>query len=730
MHKPLELWGGPECTVNRVGDAFGDQFRLSGHHDRLEDLDLFADLGITAIRYPILWERVAPERPDQQDWAWSDERLARLRELNIAVIAGLVHHGSGPHYTSLVDDGFPAGLARHARDVAERYPWIDSWTPVNEPLTTARFSALYGHWHPHSRDEAMFWRALINQIDGVRLSMQAVRRVNPAARLIQTDDLGRTFATVTLREQALFDNLRRWAGWDLLCGRVTRNHPLWERIARHGLADRLSAIADDPCPPDVIGVNHYLTSDRFLDHRLSRYPDHVHGGNDRLRYADVEAVRVLNPGSQGLRGVLNEAWSRYGIPLAITEVHNGCTREEQMRWMAEAWDMAVALRDEGVPIKAVTSWALLGSNGWNTLLTEPGLYEPGVFDVSSGTPRPTAMVPLLKGLPSGAPRHPVTQAAGWWRRPIRLVHAPVPRPASAMVHFERQGGDAPPPLLICGAAGTMGQAFVHACALRNIPFVLADNSALEPTDPQRIVAVLDEHRPWAAVNAGGWDCVDEAERDPDACHRDALAADRLAAACEARGIASLNFSSDLVFDGDAATPYSEEDRPNPLNAYGRSKAAMEQAVLGRTGSHLVIRTAGLFSPFDERDFTVAAVRALARDAAFPAAADITMSPTYLSDLVKASLDLLIDGERGIRHVTNGRAMSWASFAREIASACGLDDALVRPVPAAELGWVARRPAQSALRTVRGSSVRPLDEAILEYAREWQAMPVERSIMVA
>src|SRR5215203_4162835 len=118
----LELWGGHECTVNRVGGAYYDQTRRSGHQDRVEDLELFAGLGLQALRYPVLWERIAPHRPDDLDWNWTDERLARIRELGMRPIAGLVHHGSGPKYTSLIDEGFAAGLAGFARAVAERYP--------------------------------------------------------------------------------------------------------------------------------------------------------------------------------------------------------------------------------------------------------------------------------------------------------------------------------------------------------------------------------------------------------------------------------------------------------------------------------------------------------------------------------------------------------------------------------------------------------------------------------
>ena len=78
---PLEMWGGVECTVNRVGNRWLDQLARSGHDTRLDDLDRFAALGIRALRYPVLWERHAPRGLETIDWSWSDERLAKLREL-------------------------------------------------------------------------------------------------------------------------------------------------------------------------------------------------------------------------------------------------------------------------------------------------------------------------------------------------------------------------------------------------------------------------------------------------------------------------------------------------------------------------------------------------------------------------------------------------------------------------------------------------------------------------
>jgi dTDP-4-dehydrorhamnose reductase len=200
----LEVWAGVECTVNRVGERWFDQLERSGHAKRLDDLDRFAALGIKALRFPVLWERHAAASLDAVDWSWPDAALARLKSLGVRPIVGFIHHGSGPAYTSLTDDAFAEKLALYARRFAERYPWVDAYTPVNEPLTTARFSGLYGLWYPHARDRLVFLRILLNECRAIVAAMQAVRSVNPAAKLVQTEDLGRIYSTPKLTYQATF----------------------------------------------------------------------------------------------------------------------------------------------------------------------------------------------------------------------------------------------------------------------------------------------------------------------------------------------------------------------------------------------------------------------------------------------------------------------------------------------------------------------------------------------
>jgi dTDP-4-dehydrorhamnose reductase len=609
----LELWGGHECTFSRVGDRFRDQTLLTGHQDRLEDLARFADLGIRKLRYPVIWERVAPDHPEIFDWRWSDERLAEIRRLGMEPIVGLLHHGSGPRYTDLVADNFVDLFAAYAGAVAERHPDVLDWTPVNEPLTTARFSALYGVWYPHARDEALFWRALLNQVDGTRAAMAAIRRVNPDARLVQTEDLGHHYSTDELTGVATHLNHRRWMTWDLLAGRVTPDHPMHGHLEGYGLGDRLRAIADNPCPPDVIGVNYYPTSERFLDHRLDAYPY----DRPEVGYHDLTALRLLDPPSPGLAGLLRQTWDRYRIPIAVTESHLGCTREEQLRWLWQSWETCRNLAAEGMDLRALTAWALLGNIDWNSLITvEAGHYETGAFDVRGGTPRPTAIARLLKVLGRGeepsADAFPMLAGHGWWQRPIRLEHAAVPGPGPEVTPCSSPMQ----PIAIAGTSAILGMALASECELRGLAYLVT-----EPAAPgfgrNSAAAWLDRHRPWAVIDVAGWTDQGEvavaAGDNPAHRHVEAI----LAEACTSRGIRHTTLAAELP----------------------------------------------IASPTDR---LVMQLATKARDAARPSAfsaAGAGIDAASVPDLVRIWLDLLIDGETGNWRVADGVAIPAVSAVR-------------------------------------------------------------------
>ncbi len=421
MNRRLETWGGLECSVVRVAGQVRNQLIETGHVIRGEkDIKLIAKLGIKTLRYPVLWETVE-KKCGTLDWRWHDKMLFALKAAGISVVAGLIHHGSGPSRTHLLDPAFPKLLAEFGEQVARRYPWISNFTPINEPLTTARFASLYGHWEPHFQNEDACLRMAVAESRAIAKCMNAIRSVTPSARLVQTEDVGRIFSTAALKYQADYENDRRWLSLDLLVGNVDVTHPLYCRLINAGvLRAELDKLIDRPCCPNLIGVDYYLTSDRFLDDRLSMYPTERIGGNGHQRYVDVAATRVSALNEQArLSARLNEVWDRYHVPLAVTEIHNGSTRDDQVRWLFDAVNEATLANAAGADVRAVTAWALFGSYDWNSLLTDhAGYYEPGAFDVRGAEPRQTALASAITALCAGTSYdHPLLDHGGWWQSP-------------------------------------------------------------------------------------------------------------------------------------------------------------------------------------------------------------------------------------------------------------------------------------------------------------------------
>ena len=170
----------------------------------------------------------------------------------------------------------------------------------------------------------------------------------------------------------------------------------------------------------------------------------------------------------------------------------------------------------------------------------------------------------------------------------------------------------------------------------------------------------------------------EAEEKFDECLAiNATGPELLGRACKAAGLPLVTFSSDLVFDGKLGRAYVEPDEPAPACAYGRSKAEAETRLLAIDADALIIRTSAFFGPWDRYNFLFDTIEKLQRGEEVVASDRTIVSPTYVPDLVHATLDLLLDGERGIWHLTNQGAISWHELAREAAFAAHLDKDQVR-----------------------------------------------------
>ncbi|MET0638010.1 MAG: family 1 glycosylhydrolase [Chitinophagaceae bacterium] len=452
----VDIWAGLECTLNRVGDTYRDQLSENGHYYRKDDLRLIASLGVSTMRYPLLWEKHQPQADAEIDWSWAETQLGLMKSLEITPIVGLVHHGSGPVFTDLLDEGFAEKLAAYALKVAQRFPGVTMYTPVNEPLTTARFSGLYGLWYPHKCDDTSFLLMLINQVKGIVLSMQEIRKINPDARLIQTEDLAMTHSSPMFAAQATFENHRRWLTNDLLLGKVDKSHPLWDYFIDNGIQeDKLLFFVNNPTPPDIIGWNYYATSERYL---VTASDGQFQGfSGTALSYEDQVAVR--HGKARGLKSLLIQAFNRYQFPMAITECHLSCSREEQLRWFKEVWEACNDLKKSGFNLRAVTSWSVMGAIDWNSLVTQDNkFYESGAFDISGGMTRPTALAGMIKTLLSGRRfDHPLLYNRGWWDRNQRRAFDSHPQRKIA-------------PLLLIGERRLILEAFERACEQRAITY--------------------------------------------------------------------------------------------------------------------------------------------------------------------------------------------------------------------------------------------------------------------
>lgn len=405
----MEFWASAEPTIARISaDQYRDQRVETGHYARLSDIDRLATLGISATRYPVLWESVAPCEPNDRSYVWEDERMRRLARFGIEPIVTLLHHGSGPAYTSLIDDAFPELFADYAEATARRYSHVRRWTPINEPLTTARFSTLYGAWYPNARNDRAFGAAIVNQMLGYLLAVERIRSVRPDAEFLLTEDLQR-FVGTDARARAYADHKqeRAYLSIDLARGVVDSRHPLWayltvtcavavttlERIRRHAR------------PPDMLGWNYYPNSERYL----ATQSDGTMGNIPLLDALPVQ----LDP-----KPMLREAWRRFGIPLALSEVHVMGTHAERARWLVQRHDDAITLQTEQVDLRAFGAWAAFGMVDWTSLLCERrACLEDGLFTCEPDGAREPALTlagETFRQLAQGTT--PALRHAGWWER--------------------------------------------------------------------------------------------------------------------------------------------------------------------------------------------------------------------------------------------------------------------------------------------------------------------------
>lgn len=250
-------------------------------------------------------------------------------------------------------------------------------------------------------------------------------------------------------------------------------------------------------------------------------------------------------------------------------------------------------------------------------------------------------------------------------------------------------------LLVTGATGQLGTDVVAAALARGHDVHGTDLPALDLTDAVSVRELLESVRPEAVVHTAAFTRVDECEDRPDLARAvNAGATRHVAEAAERVGAHLVHVSTDYVFDGTKPAPYTEDDEPCPVSVYGASKLEAELAV-GPAAT--VARTSWLCGRHGP-NIVRTVLRLAAERPTLRFVTDQVGRPTFAADLAPRLVVLAEERVPGIVHTTNGRAVSWWEFAREVMDSAGLDPERVEPVTTAELDPPprARRPANSEL----------------------------------
>jgi dTDP-4-dehydrorhamnose reductase len=257
-------------------------------------------------------------------------------------------------------------------------------------------------------------------------------------------------------------------------------------------------------------------------------------------------------------------------------------------------------------------------------------------------------------------------------------------------------------VLITGAEGQIGRALVAAAP--DMGEILAtDRSSLDITSQTEVVRRLRDFRPDLILNAAGYTAVDQAEKEPEIARAvNQEGARNVALASAEIGARLLHFSTDYVFDGWKSRPYTPEDFPDPINAYGASKLAGERAVSALLGQRAaIIRTAWVYAA-NGHNFLRTMLRLLNERDEVTVVADQTGTPTSASSVARATWSIAMRGDlSGILHWTDDGVATWYEFAeairREALAAGRLGRAArILPVTSEEYAAPASRPRYSVL----------------------------------
>lgn len=360
---------GIECSYPTITGKDGQTKRVDElektHHYKLwrEDLHLVREMGLQYLRYGPPYYRMHLG-PDHYDWEFSDQAFAEMQRLGIVPIADLCHFGVPDWIGDFQNPAWPEQFARFARAFAERYPWVQLYTPVNEIFVCARMSGLHGQWNERKHDERSFVTATKHLCRANLLAIQEITRVRPDAAFIQSESaeyfhLGG--GDEECRQHARFENERRFLSFDLL-------------YSTRPSSDMCLYLLDNGMTRQEL--------EWFMNHGLDR---RIVMGNDFYETNEW----VVAPGGQtkpagevfGWMPITRQYYQRYRRPVMHTET-NTQHAQQAVRWLWKEFFNVYHLRQEGIPVVGFTWFSLIDQVDWDTALAQDqdvvnpvGLYD-------------------------------------------------------------------------------------------------------------------------------------------------------------------------------------------------------------------------------------------------------------------------------------------------------------------------------------------------------------------
>lgn len=351
-----------------------DEYELMGHYEHWrDDLALAQKSGARMIRWGIPWYRVEP-RPGEWDWSWTDQVIPYIvEELGLELILDLVHYGTPSWLAgSFVDPRYPQAVANYARAVVQRYGrFLRYYTPLNEPIINALMCGMRGEWPPYLRGDRGYLAVSMGIAKGIVQTVRAIQALDPSAIMVHVEAAGLTRAArVELEPLAIHHRHRGYLFFDLLTGRVDRQHPLYSWLLEHGVSrDDLAALAADPITIDIMGLNFYP---QWSTKQV------VADDQGRVRLRNIEHR------GHGFAQMIADFYERYRVPLMITETSAKNSLAIKQRWLQTSIAAVRTLRQKGVPVIGYTWFPLFTMIDWKYRMgrlplhhyaIELGLYE-------------------------------------------------------------------------------------------------------------------------------------------------------------------------------------------------------------------------------------------------------------------------------------------------------------------------------------------------------------------